>query len=204
MPRCFAMGGTIYASNKHFGSISHLQQHVAARYLLGALQGAVGQFPAQRCPQNTNCHFCHTWQQPGLLSGKWSLNTRVTSISHPICALLKLGLRHIRSGWKCFCCCSLQYSSCSCESSEGRGPKTLRLNSWVSLWAQWDWKECHWSQCPRAQHSSSLRNGEVQLSSENNVLLLTTAHGPGLYHLVWDALPEKQNRTLEVLWIFSC
>lgn len=137
-------------------------------------------------------------------SCKWSLNTRVTSISHPTCALFKLGLRHIRSGWNCFCCCSLQCSSCSSECSEGRGPKTLWLNSPGLIWAQWDWKDCHWSQCPRAQHSSSLRNGEVQLSSENNVLLLTTAHGPVLYHLVWDALPEKQNRTLEVVWIFSC
>lgn len=50
---------------KSLGQFSHWQQHVAARYLLGALQGALGQSPAQRCPQNPNCHFCHTCQPPG-------------------------------------------------------------------------------------------------------------------------------------------
>lgn len=97
----------------------------------------------------------------------------------------------------------LLYSgSCSYKCSEGRGPReTVTKFPQVLVWAQWDWKECHWSKCPRAFQSKEWSFAIVlwkQCSPRDH------SHGPVLYHLAGDFLPEKQNRTLEILLIFSC
>lgn len=182
---------------------SHLQQHTAARYFPGVLQGAMAQFPAQRCAQNPNCHFCHTWQQLGQQQVKPEHKHDINLLSY----LWSVQVRpEIRQKWgeKASAASPFSQAAAATNAVSAEGPQRLLLNfPQVSVWAQWDWKECHLSICPRAQHSSSLRNEALKLSSENNILL-TIARDQCIIIVDGMFLPEKQNRTLEILIIFSC
>lgn len=142
------MGDTIYVSIKQFGSVLPLAAAHCC-HIFGVLQGAMGQFPAQRCPQNPKCHFCHTWQQPGQQQVEPEHTSDINFSSYLWSFQVMWDTSEV--GENSSAAPPFLEAAAATNAVRAEGHRHCYWISQGSLWAQWDWKECHWSQCPRAQ-----------------------------------------------------